>query len=73
MFPPTAYLSTPEAATYTGYAVGTLEKLRCLGGGPPFIRRPGGRRILYRVEDLDAWLMAGRRSSTSDPGEEGAP
>ena len=64
------FLNTIEAAVYTGFAAATLEKLRHYGNGPKFIRRPGGRRILYLVEDLDSWLLPGRRSSTSDPGPE---
>ena len=31
----------------------TLAKLRSLGGGPQFCR--AGSRILYTVDDLDAW------------------
>ena len=64
--PRTTYLSTPKAAEYTGYAESTLEKFRCHGGGPAFLKPIGGRRVLYAREDLDAWLQAGRRSSTSD-------
>jgi hypothetical protein len=59
------YLTTGQAAAYIGYAESTLEKLRCHGGGPTFLKPLGGRRVLYRVVDLDTWLLAGRRSSTS--------
>ena len=34
----------------------TLRRLRRLGRGPTFTRL--GHRILYRVEDLDAWVRA---------------
>jgi hypothetical protein len=68
------FLTTEEAAAYTGYAPSTLEKLRCVGGGPRFIKRPGGRRILYDIADLEAWLLPGRRGSTSEKvAEEGKP
>lgn len=56
-------LRTREAATYTGLAKSTLEKLRVSGGGAPYIRI--GRAILYDLDDLDAWLAAHRRKSTS--------
>ncbi len=62
------YLTTPKAAEYTGYAESTLEKFRCHGSGPAFLKPPGGRRVLYSIDDLDRWLLAGRRTSTSDPG-----
>ena len=38
------YLTTPKAAEYTGYAESTLEKFRCHGGGPAFLKPLGGRR-----------------------------
>lgn len=57
-------LRTPEAAQYTGLAQSTLEKLRVSGEGSPFIRI--GRAVLYDPDDLDAWLAANRRKSTSD-------
>ncbi|MFX5530400.1 DNA-binding protein, partial [Acinetobacter baumannii] len=34
----------------------------------PEYRKLGGR-IVYAIEDLDAWAEIGRRSSTSDPGK----
>jgi excisionase family DNA binding protein len=57
-------LRTPEAAAYTGLAKSTLEKLRVTGDGAPYIRI--GRVVLYDPDDLDAWLAAHRRKSTSD-------
>ncbi len=60
-------LRTAEAAAYCGCSKSTLEKLRCTGGGPAFIKL--GRTVVYDTADLDAWLMSGRRLSTSDSGE----
>lgn len=57
------FLSTKAAAARIGYSESTLEKLRCAGGGPPFIRTGG--RITYDVEDLDAWMRKHRFESTS--------
>jgi len=52
------------AAAYTGFGEGYLSKLRCIGGGPVFIKRNGVVR--YDLADLDAWLESGKRKSTSD-------
>lgn len=60
-------LRTPEAATYVGLSVSTLEKMRISGSGPPFVHL-GGRAVGYDLADLDAWLDRQRRTSTSDPG-----
>jgi excisionase family DNA binding protein len=62
--PPRRMLRTREAAAYTGLAKSTLEKLRVHGGGCPYIRL--GRVVVYDPDDLDAWLAAHRRTSTSD-------
>ncbi len=59
-------LSTPWAAEYLGLSPATLEALRSRGGGPAFAKL--GRRVVYRREDLDAWLAERRRKSTSDDG-----
>lgn len=60
------YLKTPDAAIHLGLSARTLEKHRCYGTGPVF-RRLGGR-IVYAIDDLDAWAALGTRRSTSDPG-----
>jgi predicted DNA-binding transcriptional regulator AlpA len=59
-------LRTPDAADYCGSSASTFEKLRLTGGGPVFAKI--GRRVVYRIEDLDAWLATARRRSTSDTG-----
>ena len=58
---------TPAAAEYLGLAASTLEKMRIFGGGPPYAKA-GPKIVVYRVDDLDAWLKARRRTSTSDSG-----
>lgn len=60
-------IDTKAAATYTGSKPNYLEKLRCTGGGPVFIKIMGV--VKYDPDDLDAWLDAGKRKSTSDAGE----
>jgi hypothetical protein len=58
---------TSEAAAHCHLSPRTLEKRRVKGDGPPFYKV--GRRVLYRLGDLDEWIARGRRLSTSDPGE----
>lgn len=58
------WLDTPEAATYSRHAESTLEKYRCFGGGPRFSKR--GRKVLYRLSDIDAWLSETMVNSTSE-------
>lgn len=59
-------LRTVDAAEYCGSSASTFEKLRLYGGGPVYSKI--GRRVVYRLDDLDAWLASNRRHSTSDPG-----
>ena len=63
-------LSSPEAAQYLGISPNTLPKWRVFGGGPVY--RKLGRRVVYDTRDLDKWLDAHRRSSTSDAGKAAA-
>src|SRR3546814_10620913 len=66
--PAPRYLKTPDAALHVGLSPRTLEKHRCYGTGPAY-RKLGGR-VVYAIDDLDAWADLGRRSSTSDRSEE---
>lgn len=66
-----ARLGVAASAAYCGVSASYLNKLRCIGNGPIFIKR--GRRIIYDTSDLDAWLDSGRRTSTSDRGEAAGP
>jgi len=59
-------MRTRQAAAYTGLAKSTLEKLRVTGGGCRYIRI--GRVVMYDPDDLDNWMAAHRRISTSDNG-----
>ncbi len=59
-------LNNREAADYLGLKAATLNKWRCHGDGPPFIKV--GRLIRYRRSDLDAFLLGRVRRSTSDQG-----
>jgi predicted nucleic acid-binding Zn ribbon protein len=59
------YLDTKGAAKHVQLSTATLERLRVKGGGPIFIN-PVPDRVVYAVEDLDAWMMSRRRRSTSE-------
>lgn len=59
------YLRTPEAGRLLGLSGRTLEKHRVYGTGPAY-RKIGGR-VVYAVEDLQAWADQGRQFSTSEP------
>jgi len=61
---PPRYLRTPEAARFLGLSGRTLEKHRTYGTGPKYSKIGG--RVVYRLEDLQAWVARGDRSSTSD-------
>ena len=56
-------LRTAEAAAYCGLGISTLEKLRVFGGGPAYFKL--GKAVVYDPADLDAWMTANRRNSTS--------
>ena len=52
-----------NAATYLGLSVKTLAMMRCKGTGPKYVKRG---RIFYFIRDLDIWLnAAGRLTSTA--------
>ena len=57
-------LDPVATASYLGVARQTLARWRCEGGGPAFLKL--GTRIRYERADLDRWLDAHRRRSTSD-------
>jgi len=57
-------LTPDEAAAYARLTVGQLAQLRYRGLGPVYLN-PTPRRILYRRSDLDSWLYASERQSTT--------
>ena len=63
---PPRFVRTHEAAAFLGLSGRTLEKHRCTGTGPVF-RKLGGR-VVYAIEDLEAWAAERSHKSTSDPG-----
>ena len=61
---PPRYLRTPEAARFLGLSGRTLEKHRTYGTGPRYSKIGG--RVVYALEDLQAWAGRGGKTSTSD-------
>jgi hypothetical protein len=62
---PSRYVRTHEAARLLSLSARTLEKYRCHGTGPVF-RKLGGR-VVYSIDDLEAWADQSACRSTSDP------
>ena len=60
-------LRPPAAAEYLGLSVSTLAKMRLRGDGPIY-SKAGPRVVVYDLADLESWLTARKRSSTSDTG-----
>jgi len=58
-------LDVREAARRLGLSKSTLDKMRCAGTGPRFIRATA-RAVRYDPADLDAFASARRRTSTMD-------
>jgi hypothetical protein len=58
------FLPTPEAADRLNLAASTLEKYRCTGNGPDFLRL-SPKRIVYDVAALDGWARARSFNSTA--------
>lgn len=56
-------MSVKQAAEYLGLAVSTLNKWRCHGGGPVFVKM--GRAVRYRIADLDKFIVERSMTSTS--------
>jgi hypothetical protein len=59
------FLRTADAGRFLGLSGRTLEKHRVYGTGPTF-RKIGGR-VVYAIDDLEAWADRGAQTSTHDP------
>ena len=58
-------LSQKELCEYIGKSQAWAERARLEGSGPPFLRL--GRSIRYRASDVQDWIDAALRKSTSSP------
>jgi hypothetical protein len=61
---PDDILDTNEAADYLRLSVSSLNKMRCTGSGPAFIRM--GRSVRYRRRALDLFIDSRCTTSTTD-------
>jgi len=61
-------LVTKQAARYLNYAPQTLANWRVAGIGPKWAQGSPKGKVLYPIEELDGWLDANMRKSTSDQG-----
>lgn len=59
-----ANLRVKQAAAYVGISKSYLDKARCYGGGPTFAKL--GTTVIYRSEDLDAWVAANRQPANDN-------
>lgn len=58
------YLTQSEVAQRLRLSPRTLERFRLDGTGPKFVR--AGRRILYRLVDIEEWTAARTFRSTAE-------
>ncbi|WP_439628237.1 helix-turn-helix transcriptional regulator [Shinella sp.] len=65
-----ANLRVKQAAAYVGLSKSYLDKARCYGGGPTYAKL--GATVIYRSEDLDAWVTANRQPANSNAEIRGA-
>lgn len=66
-YQPDELLRDRHAAAVLNVSPKTLANWRVSGTGPRFIK--SGRLVTYRYADLQAFIAAGSRSSTSENGE----
>jgi hypothetical protein len=62
--PPVVFLDSHQAAEFLRLSPRTLEKQRVAGGGPRFMKL--GRRVVYKMADLESWANDRTCYSTSD-------
>ncbi len=58
-----SFMTTKEAAAFMGLRSNTLEIWRLRGSGPQFVKF--GRAVRYRLTDLESYIEAQTRQSTS--------
>ena len=61
------FLPEMKAAEYLGVSQPTLNRWKHSGKGPAHYDFPG--RVMYTVEDLDAWLATRRREANTVAGD----
>jgi hypothetical protein len=66
--PPVALLTEADAAAYLRLTRRALQAWRYQGRGPRFVKI-SRRAVRYRIDDLEAFVEACLRNSTSDGSE----
>jgi hypothetical protein len=61
------FLTAKPAAAHAGMTLGALRRLCAQGRGPHAQRV--GRRLVFDLDELNAWLAARRRGWTLDTGD----
>lgn len=64
----TRLLDSSTVADLLNVSLRTLESWRLNGSGPNFVKIGRGRTVRYRQVDVQAWIDARVRKSTSDSG-----
>ncbi|ESZ76503.1 helix-turn-helix domain-containing protein [Mesorhizobium sp. M0761] len=59
-----ANLRVSQAADYVGLSKSFLDKARCYGTGPAYVKL--GNSVIYSTDDLDAWVAENRRLPSND-------
>jgi predicted DNA-binding transcriptional regulator AlpA len=60
VIPPALLLNVREAAARLGLSKSTLDKMRCAGKGPRYVKSTD-RAVRYDPADLDAWIAARKK------------
>ena len=63
--PSKALLTVRQAAARLGLSKSALDKMRCAGKGPRFIKSTP-RAVRYDPADIENWIASQRRFSTKD-------
>lgn len=69
---PGPWRRTEEAARRVGYSPSSFEKFRVQGCGPRYSQRGPRAVVHYHDDEVDAWLRANSRTSTSQEFSEAA-
>jgi len=57
-------MSVADVADYLGCSESWLNKARWKGGGPDYVKM--GRKVMYRFDDVQAWLEEHRFKNTAE-------
>lgn len=63
---PITHINQVQLSDRWGISQRTLDRWRAIGWGPVFLKM--GCRVIYRVEDIEAFELQHLRKSTSMPG-----